>query len=325
MFKVLRAGDPHVKVSNLAEAIRLMQFIYQKAVEHSVDRVEFLGDLFHTHAILRVEVLDFWDKFLSFLSEKFEVVVIVGNHDQIGDYSSPQHALSTLKRINPGKLHIIDTPTQMGVFGYMPYIHDKNVFTESANKLAESGAKVLVCHATFQGSKYETGMYAPDGFDADLLNFPLIISGHIHSKQRFGKVIYPGTAKWDTNSDANEEKGIWLFVHGENGEILKEEMIDTSSVCTPIYKFQWKEGEAMPEIPAGRVSIELVGSSEWVKRERAKLTGKVSVSSKITDKVNKVNRKAGKSLEDFLANNFDVTTGIDRKELIEFMKELKVV
>lgn len=324
MLTVLRVGDPHVKINNLSESEKLMQFVLDTAISLSVDRIELLGDLFHTHAIVRIEVMEFWLKWLRLLSEKFHTVVLVGNHDQVGDYESKQHALSAFKLLNTSKLIIVDEPIQFGKIAYVPYIHHEEDFLKAANSLSDT-AKVLVCHGTFQGSVFENGFYAPEGFDLDKVNYPLVISGHIHKRQRFGKCIYPGTGKWDTNSDANEEKGLWLVTHDDNGAILSEKFLDTSKVCTPIYSIEWKEGEEQPVIPAGRVTLELIGTSEWIKKQKEKLKGKCGLKAKITDKARPERRNVAKGLVDFVNSNFDPIAGVSREQLVSYMKELQIV
>lgn len=323
---ILRVGDPHVKINNLVESEKMMQFAVDTAIARKVDRVELLGDLLHTHAIVRVEILSFWSKWLKALNDQqFSTVVLVGNHDQIGDYSSSQHALSVFKNSDLENITIVDKPMTMGEFAYMPYIHHAEDFYAQSNLLAESGAKVLVCHATFEGSKYDNGMYAPDGFDPDKVLFNMIISGHIHARQRFGKVIYPGTAKWDTNSDANEEKGFWLVNHDSEGNIKSEEFIDTSTVCSTIYSIEWKEGSEQPVIPQGRVTVELIGSSEWIKKQKEILKGKCGIKAKITDKARPERRNVGKGFVDFIGSNFDPIAGVTRDDIMEYMKGLGLV
>lgn len=317
---ILRVGDPHIKINNLEDSEKLVQFALDQARALKVDRIEFLGDLFHTHAIVRVEILEFWIKWLRAFSAEFETVVLVGNHDQVGNYESKQHALSAFKMMNIPNLLIVDEPRQLGKIGYLPYIHNEEEFTKAANILALS-ATVLVCHATFAGSIFENGFYAPEGFNPDNINIPTIISGHIHKRQRFGKVIYPGTAKWDTNSDANEEKGLWLCTHDDNGAIVSERFIDTSGVCNPIFSIEWKEGTEQPQIPAGRVTLELIGSSEWIKVQKEKLKGKCGLKAKITDKARPERRNTGKGLMEFISSNFDPIAGVSRDQIAEFMKE----
>jgi len=331
-MKILRLGDPHIKTSNRDEAEKLLQFVVDTAMKYSVNRIEILGDLFHTHAVVRLEVLDFWDHWLDHLADICEVVVLVGNHDMPGNNEASYHSLDVFKRIRKKNLRIIDSASAIDFIGYVPCIHDNDKFVEAANHLQTCGAKILVSHTTYSGSRFESGMYAPGGVDPELLNYPLLISGHIHNRQRYvtnksQQVIYPGTAKWDTASDANEEKGLWIVDHDDTtGLILAEEYVDTSKVCSPILEYQWKEGDNSPVIPEGsRASIELIGSSEWVNKQKASLKGKASVKSKITDKSRPASRKTGKSLEQFLMDQFEPIAGVDKQAMVNFLKELAII
>lgn len=327
MIKVLRLGDPHAKPANLEEMDRLLQFVEQTAKAYMVDRIEILGDLFHTHAIINLFVLEFWQNWLQRLANQCAVFVLVGNHDQSGDYNSTAYALSVFHHIK--NVVIVGKPVNHGFTGFMPYIHDKEQFIESANRLADQGATVLVCHNTIEGSKYENGMWAPDGIDLSRISpkFIHVISGHIHSKQEFDRVKYPGTAMWQSVSDANQAKGIHLYDHDQStGKILAEEFISTENVCEPLLVFEYREGDTPPTYPENaRVTVELIGTSEWINKEKDRFKGKVGFKSKITDKFKANSRKSGKSLEEFILTSFEVTTGITKESLLEYMRGLKLV
>ena len=324
-MKTLFLGDPHTTVGNLEESERLMQFVLEQS--QKVDRLIILGDLFHTHANVRVEVLEFWSKwFYELDSAGVRTIVLVGNHDQIGDYSSKSHSLSVFNKIPYERVEIISSGTVYGNFGFIPYIHDQQEFIKEANRLTEEGAKILVVHQDLDGAQFENGFYCPNGVKQEDLHADLIIGGHIHKRSRFGKVILPGTARWLTSSDKNEPKGLWLAEFDNDGKIVQEEFLDTSHVCTPIYAYTYKEGDNCPEIPEGsRASVELQGSSEWVSKQKALFKGKASVSSKITDKARPENRKTGNSLAHFVTNVFEVSTGLKKESMIDFMKELGVL
>ncbi len=325
MTRVLYLGDPHCTISNMAESERLLGYVAQLADPETI--LVILGDLTHTHANVRVEVLEFWNRWFYELDIMFKkVIVLVGNHDQTGDYKSRSHSLSVFKNMYENVM-IVSFPIDYDIFGFMPYIHDKALFTEQANKLCSEGAKVLVAHAELDGAKYESGMPVLDGVKYQNINADLIISGHYHSRQRFGNVIYPGTARWLTSADKNEPKALWLVEHdSETGAILKEEFLDTSHVCTPIYAYQFKEGEVEPVIPEGsRASVELVGSSEWISKQKVRFKGLASISSKITDKTKATNRKTGNNLEHFVEKVFEPIQGIKKERMVEFMKELGVL
>ena len=328
-MKTIRVGDMHVTPNNLKESDSLMKFVLSNALDLKTDRIEFLGDLFHTHAMVRLEVLDFWDKWLNELSDysgKFDMIVLTGNHDIGGDYTNNYSALQVFNDIE--FVNIVSAPVAVGVVGYMPYIHDNAKFVEEANRLAEHGVKVLVSHTTYQGSKYDNGMYAPDGVDPDLLDPRLthLISGHVHAEQSFGRVWYPGTARWLSKSCANRRKGIWIVEHDDaTGAILSKEFISTENVCQKIVSVKWNEGEDKPEIPENaKVDIELIGSSEWVLAQKKELKGTVSVSSKITDVKKSASRKAGKSLFEFLSSHYQVSPE-KREKLLTYMRRLELL
>jgi len=313
-------------VSNLQESEALMNFVGNLAIMEKVHRIEILGDLYHTHAVVRLEVQAFWEKWLGKLSDRFDTVILVGNHDQSGDYSSDYSALSIFERLNKNKLTIISKPKILGPIGYIPYMHDNEKFIATANEMSQSEAKVLVVHQTLQGSKYESGFYAADGADSDKISDKIthIISGHIHSQQTFGRIDYPGTARWDSISDANQSKGVWIYTHDDTtGAVLGKQFTSTESVCSPLYQLSYREGEVEPKIPEGRVTLELIGNSDWIAKEKEKFKGKVGIKTKITDAKKIESRKAGTNFTDFLNNIF--VTSINKASLEKMAKELGIV
>lgn len=329
-MKILRIGDPHVRPSNIEESFKVMEFACHLAGRHAVDRIEILGDLFHTHAIVRIEVLEFWKHWFDVLTEMrqadhIETVVLVGNHDMTGDHNSTSHAMSVFAPWSMSP-KIIDKPTVMGLYGYLPYQHSLERYTESVRELASAGAKTLVCHQTITGSQYENGFYAPDGIDPAYIPFDLIFSGHIHKRQIITAgtktIIYPGTSRWESVSDANEEKGLWIYEHDDQtAKLLKSEFFSTAGICKPILSVTWEQerGE-MPDLPNLediRLHIELIGTSDWIKEQKKKFLGRASIKAKITDSKS-ASRKAGDNIAHFVENIFQ--TSMDRKQLLEFMR-----
>lgn len=325
-IRSLYCGDPHFKHVHKDEMDRLMGFVYDTAYKKDVDQVVILGDLNDSFGVLRTENLTFWNKWLTQLSSlKSKLYVLVGNHDKRnqGNDEDTENSLDVFNLIDSDRLFIIKSPVNFGLFGFIPYIHDKKVFVEKANLLKQQGAKVLVCHSEFDGGAYDNGFFIKDGIKPEDLDYDLVISGHIHTRSTIGKIRYPGTARWLTSSDANKEKGLWLVEHDSNtGLILKEEFLDTSHICAPIYSYQYKEGEEEPSIPDNsRASIELVGSSEWVSKQKVKFKGKASISVKITDKTKSNNRKTGNNLFYFIDKTFELSKGIEKEDFMKFMKD----
>lgn len=325
-MKTIYCGDPHVKPNNIKESDGLMGFTLESCNQNKVNKLVIEGDLFDTHDIVRLGVLEFWDKWLRTLSvQPFETIVLVGNHDIAGDYSNNYSALRLLS-MHGNSLTVVSKPHLDGLYGYLPYIHDNEKFVEEANKLADQGATVLVSHPNFEGAVYDNGSPLQSGVSSDRLhaNFLHLIGGHIHTELEFGRVWYTGNPRWLTKSCANKKKGIWLVNHDDNtGRILSKEFLSTESVCTPIVSLAWHEGTEKPEIPKNaKVDIELVGSSDWVTKTKKELVGSVSVSSKITDTKKSRERKSGKSLYEFLSKHYQTDK---REKLIDYMKGLELL
>lgn len=332
-MKVLWIGDPHIKPSNVEEAEKLMHFIMDTIREERPNRVHIVGDLFHTHSVVHLSVLEFWNGWLDCLivDPEIDVYVLSGNHDKATTEEFSFTALTVFQHMRARNLKICELPRIEGPFAYVSYYHNPETFIEIANGCAEKGAKVLVCHQTFAGSQFETGFYAPDGIDASRLKFDLIMSGHIHTRQVLKNiatgqtVVYPGTPKWDISSDANENKGIWMYEHDDKtGAITSERLLGTEHVVTKIAHLTWNEGEVMPVIvPGQKTTVNLVGTRVWVDAQKEVLKGTVEITSKVTDKKVHAVRETGKSFPEFVAKKFE--TDMDRMELLRQMKEWDIV
>ena len=322
MSKILRVGDPHIKISNLEESNRLINFIIQVAMDYNVDRVEFMGDMFHTHAVIRMEVLEFWRRaFTQMTNAGLSVLTLVGNHDQPGsrEKESEMSSLSVFKDI----IDVIDKPIIYDNIAYIPYMSDRERFLREAQKLYDREAKeLLIAHQTFTGATYENGFYAEDGIDPALVPQKHIVSGHIHKQQEIGKCFYLGTPKWDTMSDANENKGIWLYEHNKDGSVKSKEFISTESVVTPIKKYVVYEGEEVPELSSNaRNYLEFHGKTAWISKMKSKYKGLASIKAKPVDrKIGSIDKDKKISLFDFLNDHFVPIDGVKKQDINEYLK-----
>jgi DNA repair exonuclease SbcCD nuclease subunit len=332
-MRILRLGDPHVTASNLEESERLMDFVANTAFQKEVDRVEILGDLFDTHAVVRAEVLAFWSKWFGILCGvngdlSVETVVLVGNHDQKGNKESEStiHALVPFRNFHE-KLKIIENPSLIpfrneNKIAYIPHISGAENFLQATRNIKacdiQNKATYVVCHQTFLGATYENGIFAEDGIDVNLVPFDHIISGHIHKSQSVGKCFYPGTARYLKSTDANQKKGFWIF---EDHKPI--EFISTENVVTPMYTVTLKEGEKMPEISArAKVVLELHGSSQWISKIKKQIKGKASIRSfPIDRKALKVDSSKLETIEDY-ADTFQFNGLVTKSDIVSYLKGL---
>lgn len=266
-MKILYVGDVHATPQSLEECVTFLHKLTTILEENPVDAIVFLGDQFHTHSIINMAVLGFWKRAFETLVTFAPVYALVGNHDMTGKHGDYLHSMMAYDIDN---FHVVDE--LMGIAPGMllcPYIADPEVFIEALNE-PHNASNVVICHQTFEGSAYENGFYAKDGVNPNLIPQKLVISGHIHTPQSFGKVWYPGSPRWQTIADANTGRAVWVVEHDADGMIKNKTAYDTSSCFTPIFAIEDREGAPLPALPvSGKVLMDVYGSEPYVKAKAA--------------------------------------------------------
>lgn len=326
-MKALIVGDMHVQISNIEESQRLVDFVCSKSLESKVQTIIFLGDQFHNHSVLRLEVIDFWRKAAITLSKStLEVIFLVGNHDICGD--KQKERLMSGNDILEGisGVTICNRPMKISGIDFVPFTSDKEQFVKECLVLnnGEIG-KTVVCHQTFNGAQYENGFFAPDGIEPSVIPQSLIVSGHVHTYSKFNKVFYVGSPRWMSMNDANSKKHIAL-VEFDDGQAKKIDLISTEEICAPILSFIVKEGDELPKLKEkDRNYVELIGSTAWITKTKKKLPINTNFKVSPTDRVvSKTDRKKGLSLSDFL-ETFALNGGIVKEEVSEVFMEVGLV
>lgn len=273
MKRFLVIGDVHAKLSDLDECSRLIDLVCEQAAEHKPDYVVFLGDQYHNHSIVRVEVMEFWKRAFSRLALVpgcGHIVALVGNHDK--GPGSDAHAM--LAHTGMDSLTVVDRPTMIGGFLFLPHMQNED-FVEACSRSEFRSASVAFCHQTFNLSKYDSGFYAEDGVDITLCPQSLFVCGHIHTAQRIGTsgtdgkwrhAVYLGSPRWMSLHDANQNKSIRLLelspTDGVQGDDI---LVPTSPACTPILALT-ETPDSLQQMPASPASVvvELRGPSAWI-------------------------------------------------------------
>lgn len=236
-MKNLYIGDMHVTPdrASIQECEALIDYIYYLASTETVDNIVFLGDQTHTHSIVHLPVLSFWQKSFAKLSnlqeESFRpvnIIVLVGNHDR----SPGSEGNSMMMFGNENVTVVSEIPLEADGITYVGYCHETKDLLKA---VSHSTSKTLVCHQTFDGAIYENGFYAKDGVSPDLIPHETVISGHIHTPHNFGKINYVGSPRWRTVSDANINRNLWLVSHSDDGSIKCIDYYRTDSICKPIF------------------------------------------------------------------------------------------
>lgn len=314
-MRFIVVGDPHVRPGDLDDAEALMAYVDKLAIEHHA-AVLLLGDQHHYHGVIHAEVLAFWHRIFRY--SEMDYYALVGNHDMTGVAGSRTHALMTHHR---NDVRVIDSPTVIGNVIFAPYCSNEEL---TAIGQTYAFCTTMVCHTTFNGSRYENGMYAKDGLDPELLPQKKIVSGHIHAPQQFGKVWYPGAPRALTVSDANIERAVYL-VEFEEGELAFAQPFSLRDVCRQLYHFQ--DSPATPlEVtfdPRHKYHIDITGPASWIAERKPLFEGKARVRTFRTDKPTaklKESEGIGVSFGKYLAS-YQPQFGTDAAVLRQMLKE----
>lgn len=207
MAKVLFIGDPHLKINRFDLAKQFLEWVNGVIAQHKPDLVVNLGDTFDTHAVVRSEVLTEFLKHVDHVNQTCEYVYLLGNHDMYKPNDNKYHALKHLK----GKIKgftIVDELINLHGMTFVPYVHRPEDFPKQT-------LPICVAHQTFKGADFGD-ITTKDGVDASsIAGAEIIISGHIHKKQRLAtggpEVVYCGSPFSQSASDINQVKGVSIF------------------------------------------------------------------------------------------------------------------
>lgn len=320
MYKTLIIGDPHAELTSLDEMSRLVDFICEKGKETQVDEFIFLGDLFHTHSVIHLPILDFWKRAFDKLTKIAPVITLVGNHDKSGVKGSNANSMMLYDNVTVVEDYLVKNNIL-----FIGYMADNQAFVDLCCKYSET--PTAICHQTFDGSKYENGFYAKDGIDQSLIPQFQVISGHIHSPQVIGRIIYPGAPRWRTISDANIDRHIWYYEFLETGYIKKVEKFKTDSVCSPIYHYKDTEDSPLYLIYSpknARITVDIHGSQEYINR---KIENYESLGFKVRSFPTRSFRSEVKESEGMaiainkFLNTFKPSKGTTNEKLLKLVKE----
>jgi DNA repair exonuclease SbcCD nuclease subunit len=251
MAKILFIGDPHLRINDFEQSVALLRWIESIAIEHKPDIVCNLGDTFHNHAVLRSEIMkEFKDHIDNIVSNNITYWYVLGNHDQYKPKDNKYHALQSF--VQHERFVIFDKPrTDILDITIVPYVQNFADFPLDTNK-------ICITHNTFIGADY--GFRREDcGIDADKVSADIIVSGHIHKRQTFGKVVYPGTPVAHNATDVDEIKGLLLF----DTETLGQLFIQAPFPAWRSLEFQLGQQLSVDEMHT-KISSSVDNTNKWI-------------------------------------------------------------
>jgi DNA repair exonuclease SbcCD nuclease subunit len=198
MVNFLCIGDPHFKIDNIQEVELFIERLENLIIQTKPDFIVCMGDVLDTHERLHTIPLNKAYDFIDMMRKYTFTYVLVGNHDMISEqqFLTDNHWMNGMKKWD--NVHIVDRPIihyiDQEKTCFVPYV-SAGRFEEALNTIGESwdDASLIFAHQEFFGCKM--GAIVSTQGDNWPIDYPQVISGHIHSKQiPQSNIYYTGSA-----------------------------------------------------------------------------------------------------------------------------------
>lgn len=201
-------GDIHIKLDN-HDYIDLLETQLIRAIHtHNAREVVLLGDILHNHEKINTNALNRALKLFKSLVQYVHLIILVGNHDFIKntEFMTINHWMNSLKEWP--NVTIVDRAMRIGENVYCPFV-PAGRFIEAIDTVEWKTCKRIFAHQEFNGCNL--GSIKSTEGDHWSKEYPPIISGHIHGRQRLGNIFYIG-APFDLRYSTRETKSYLLCI-----------------------------------------------------------------------------------------------------------------
>lgn len=197
-MSVIVIGDIHIKHDNIVDIEKFTIKVELLCKEKKPDFIVLLGDILDTHEKILSQCLNKACILINKLRKITKVFIIVGNHDMYNNqqFLTDNHCFNIFKYWD--NVIVVDKVIEFEIndmkFIFCPYVSNKR-FIEALNTIKDNWkrCKTIFCHQEFKGCKM--GHIISVEGDEWSLDYPYIISGHIHSNQRpQDNIYYPGSS-----------------------------------------------------------------------------------------------------------------------------------
>ena len=185
------------------------RWLADELTKQGIEDIIISGDFFHYRDEIAVNTLDFVNDLLQLWS-KFNIVMLVGNHDAYYKDKSDVNSLAILS--GRPNITVIEDITTASLFG-------KSVtFCPWGTELKDIPACDLIFgHFEISSFKQNVAKICSSGFNANMLleKAPLIISGHFHLRDERvydkGRILYLGNPYQMDFGDTDNIKGYYIL------------------------------------------------------------------------------------------------------------------
>ena len=185
-MKILAIGDLHIQRERLNDADTFLQQLSKFLKSHPVDIIVIMGDTLHNHADVYTPCFNKMLKYIQLCESHAETYVLIGNHDWCSntEFLNDNHPFLGWK----SEHNIIDRVVNFDEIVLIPYVPDRRMIEALDTSPGWRNAHLIFGHQLLNGVKM--GPVITKGVEEWKEEYPMLISGHIHDKQRPQKNLY---------------------------------------------------------------------------------------------------------------------------------------
>jgi DNA repair exonuclease SbcCD nuclease subunit len=182
--------------------------------ENNVEAVIHMGDAFDSRKSIDYQSLEWAKRVVFDPLKKYEVHMIIGNHDTYYKNTNSVNSPGLLLQIY-SNVKTYSEPTEVNIGGlkilFLPWINQEN--EEKTFKLIEkTTSKCAMGHLECQGFRVNRQLIMEHGLESELFEkFDRVYSGHYHTRSNNGKVFYLGNPYEMYWTDVNDTRGFHIF------------------------------------------------------------------------------------------------------------------
>jgi len=235
VFTDIHWGHNKDNVEKLQITQDFVKFLIKDLTKRKIKTIFFLGDFFDNRTSLNIQTLNVAYNNLKILASKFNIYMIVGNHDLFLKNSRKIQSIKPFTEING--LNIISETTILdfnGKFATMcPWGDDITTIKD---------CDYLFGHFNMNGAQLCGSIYKNGVYDMKALTdiAPLVFSGHFHIRKEYatktGTLITVGNPMQQDWGDYDNSKGFYVL------DVLNGDYTFISNHHSPIHiKLLWSE------------------------------------------------------------------------------------
>lgn len=194
--------------------------LHREALADPDRQLVCLGDFWHLRYLVPVYLQNRVYRFFEALGrDGVRLTLLPGNHDQIDP--SGNNALEVFG--SNWNVTVYHEPIWTAQGLWVPYRKDRAAFRAALALPRPQGAPaVLWTHHGVQGARMSAEQIDTDGVPvAELVVFPLVLTGHYHMAQTVGPVTYIGSPYQVKADEAGQRKGFMRYRSGGSREFVE--------------------------------------------------------------------------------------------------------